>query len=294
MVSATSVQPGSNAPGSSVAREEHRDAQPGDRVDQKCREKRDGRKTEAEGLPDPADENCDHAYGADKARHSAHRAEPRLGARRQPPCGRTCRIQHPAQGPSSNQDAPQAEQHRDPSGEPGLLKCRADLLRHASREPSLLVHGTRIDNFGGDAGHSDREEQQGEEKRKSRNASALLITDPAARWSLRKVPATTSTTGTPWYLASHRWAVVTRPRVAAANLARPVSSVASPAVLSPALSDFASRCVRSGLLGLRRRIVMDSPKHPLRTSKPAHLNIPCRHSASGARTRAARALPAGG
>src|ERR1700722_9205848 len=103
---------------------------------------------------------------------------------------------------------------------------------------------------------------KGRKKRNSRNASALLITDPAARRSLRKVPTTTSTTGTPSYLASHCWALVTPPRVAATNLARPVSSAAPSAALSPASPDAAPRCGRSRLADFRRRTVMDSPKHP--------------------------------
>jgi len=144
--------------------EEQRDAEPGDRVDQERREERGGRGAEAEGLPDPADENGDHAYGADKARDGAHRAEPRAVARRQPPCGRACRIQHSAQRPPGDQDPPQAEQYRQPAGEPGLVKGRADLPRQATGDPGRPVRRTRIDNIGGEAGQPDRQEQQGEEE----------------------------------------------------------------------------------------------------------------------------------
>ena len=146
-------------------REEHRDAQPCDRVDQERGEKRDARGTNAEGLLDPADENGDHAYGADQARNSAHRAEPGVAAWRQPPRGRACRIQHPAQRPPGNQDAPQAEQHREPPGEPRLVKCHADLLGQAAGDPGRPVRGTRIGNVGGEADHSDSEEQQGQEEK---------------------------------------------------------------------------------------------------------------------------------
>src|SRR3984957_4059252 len=111
---------------------------------------------------------------------------------------------------------------------------------------------------------------KGRKKRNSRNASALLITDPAARRSLRKVPTTTSTTGTASYLASHCWALGTPPRVAAANLARPVSSAAPATALLLGWPDAAPGRGRSRLAGLRRRRVMDSPKHPDRNHGFTH------------------------
>src|SRR6202042_1505105 len=131
---------------------------------------------------------------------------------------------------------------------------------------------------------------RGRKKRNSRNASALLITDPAARRSLRKVPTTTSTTGMPWYLASHRWTLATPPRVAAANFVRPVSSAAPSAALSLVSPDAGPRCGRSRLVGFRRRTVMDLPKHPDGNHGLTHLDIPCGHLPGAAAWRPRRHL----
>ena len=170
-------------------RQHQGDAQPRQSVDHQGRDKRKARNAQSQVFPHSIHQNGDHGHAADQAGNHARRAQ--RGSRprqRLPPRGCARRVQDPAQRPASRHHPEQAEQYREPSCEPGLVKSLADFRPEATVYTCSPAGCASIDEARGEPCDADHQEQQWHEKQEQAERDRAAQ-DSSSRFPISPVDA---------------------------------------------------------------------------------------------------------